>query len=1161
MGDPREADYVALRSWLALADDPRQQLVYLLDHPALLSKASEDLLQDLAGKEHDSPEFQTALASAQGLLHDIQQRGATPDAARDAYVNRSSGYVLPLPQSILQGIVSIQRAIRSGVDSLELAQHYRDLIQQASAESAIPPEALAELYRKLGGVLMSASHADDPVRVQEEAIQAYKMALGIYTRTRFPDQHAATQVELAVAYLHRITGDKRRNIERARSLCEAALRQFARVHAEQSIADTLNNLGFCYMERIAGRRQDNLTAARSAFERALQYYTPDRSPHEHARIQVNLGSVYEETRTGDSRMSLERAIVCYDAAIRLASGESAIDWEILAAAHVNRGNAYRRRIRGDRDDNLEEGIASYRQALAFYTRDRFPRIWAIIQENLALTYAERREGLVWRHREKAIACLRRALRVTERYQLAEQAAQIHTNLGGIYVDRLCGDRASNLYQATHHYQTAAQTFTRETRPDKWAEIQTNFGLVCYEQLRMGKQDATAEAEMIGHFQAALEVFTLESFPVEHRQTQIRLGRAYSQLTDWVNAWRAYKGALAAEDLLVELGIGVAGKASILSEEAGAAENGGLALTRLGQLEEAIFMIEQGRARGLAQAIAFDLASPERIHDSSLRRRYQHVRDEFVSAQDDLHAQLVSAGDDQEHRMRELRALEAFALAQQRFQSVVTAIKEGEDPPSFFESSVDRSRIQEASQRCGPGHAIIFLMSSLWGGAALAILHDQRNRIKYRALPLPIVTTEFLQTLIQTEVAGKLPIMTGGYLHAQEGNGFILLRQYQAHPSRLTFRDLSNQYQDRCQGYPSTLARAAQTVITTAEKEAWVDRPLGRLSSTQVAQCFRNLDAWFLTYELDRCLPMLADAIMRPLAEWLSAQKGVSSVTLIPCGRLAILPLSGAEIAPDQAFVERFSTSYAPSLRALRQVDANEHGRSGVYALGNPYPSPEELWWGEMEARTVVACAGQPKNVRVQRDADRRWLFQALRSGEVVEISSHAAFESRNALRSGLLLADGRWTLADMMSSAAYAGGLRLAILSGCQTAHLDIRGARDEVFSLAVGMIQAGVAATLATLWRVDDRATYVLTCRFVQEWFPHMAIEPPAIALARAQHWMRTVTCKELRDWQAPGTNLPFEVHEAARQLRYEMSLVADENMRCFAAPYFWAGFHITGW
>ena len=49
-------------------------------------------------------------------------------------------------------------------------------------------------------------------------------------------------------------------------------------------------------------------------------------------------------------------------------------------------------IRGERADNLEQAIHHYEQALQVYTRETFPRSWAMTEGSLALALSERIRG-------------------------------------------------------------------------------------------------------------------------------------------------------------------------------------------------------------------------------------------------------------------------------------------------------------------------------------------------------------------------------------------------------------------------------------------------------------------------------------------------------------------------------------------------------------------------------------------------------------------------------------------------------------------------------------------------------------------------------------------------------------------------------------------------
>ena len=75
------------------------------------------------------------------------------------------------------------------------------------------------------------------------------------------------------------------------------------------------------------------------------------------------------------------------------------------------------------------------------------------------------------------------------------------------------------------------------------------------------------------------------------------------------------------------------------------------------------------------------------------------------------------------------------------------------------------------------------------------------------------------------------------------------------------------------------------------------------------------------------------------------------------------------------------------------------------------------------------------------------------------------FHPVDFLQSALLLAQGQQLrLGSLLSHQVDMRGLRLLILSACQTAVLDVRGAVDEVRSLAAGMLQSGADAVLTSL-------------------------------------------------------------------------------------------------
>jgi CHAT domain-containing protein len=258
-----------------------------------------------------------------------------------------------------------------------------------------------------------------------------------------------------------------------------------------------------------------------------------------------------------------------------------------------------------------------------------------------------------------------------------------------------------------------------------------------------------------------------------------------------------------------------------------------------------------------------------------------------------------------------------------------------------------------------------------------------------------------------------------------------------------------------------------------------------------------------------------------------------------------------------------------------------------------------LRWSEAEALALAKLArrfNRDGYAKVQMAATRTWLVDALGKGYVVDASCHGRFDRDDFRNSVLVLArDQELSLGELLSHQIDLRGLRLLILSACQTMLLDLRGAVNQVRSLASGVLQSGARATLGSLWPVNDLATYLLMARFAQEWFPQMDTEPPAFALARAQRWLRTVTNRELSRWgetrisilpqKAPlegGENriesriagdLILEALEVGESSERYDSSQASEFIRMmgvredepeeqpFRDPFYWAGFQITGW
>ena len=644
----------------------------------------------------------------------------------------------------------------------------------------------------------------------------------------------------------------------------------------------------------------------------MQVYTLDALPFEYAGVQNNLCIVYWQRIAGERRDNLEQAIACGHEGLRVSTLE-AFPFR-YAMLQNNLGAVYLLRVAGERRDNLEQTILCYREALRVWTLEAFPYQYAKAQNNLGEAYQHRLAGERRDNLEQAILCYREALRSLD-----------------------AGGPAPGLRDG------AAQS--RRDVPDRvWrGNARQNLNLA------------------VAAHQESLRIYTLDAFPIEHRQVQLDCAETQALREDWEAAHRAYGAARKAEDLLVALGAGAAGRDAVLKEGRAAAIHDGFALTRLGNIAEAAVAIERGRASGLAEAIQFTMAEPERISNPERRLRYTTTHQAFIAAQALLQAPHPTEPDENRQRQLMLEHTATYREARAAFDAVIEEIRVAQDPPDFLHNTLDATTILQAAERCGPGHALVYLAAAPWGGIAVAALSTQPARSissAFAALALPALTEEFVRALIETCLADSAYI-TGGFDCAQRGNVLALLQAWQG----TTLRECASALHAACQAraHTSTIDAAAQLVLALPQLAPLVDQPLTELSEEYSSLLASTLNHAVLQRELQRCQSALNRTLLQPLIRWLH-DAGVCSLTLVPCGRLAAFPLAGILLPDGQTLGDMFPTSIAPSARALLHDRQIHVPRMGIYALGNPYPTRQNLHWSEAEAFTLAELGQQPGTI-------------------------------------------------------------------------------------------------------------------------------------------------------------------------------------------------------
>jgi tetratricopeptide (TPR) repeat protein len=309
---------------------------------------------------------------------------------------------------------------------------------------------------------------------------------------------AAVQIGLGIAYLGRLRGDRRTNLQRAVTALGRAARFFTPQRAPLDYASIQNNLGLAY--RSLSEVEDyvqNLRLAVTAFGHAARYYAPAAHPLEFAVVQNNLGATY-----------------------------------ITLSASA------------DRKNNLRNAIQAFRRALTFLKAEEAPLYFALTHNNLGIAYAElaeleegetRTENL-----RRAMTAFQRAGRFLTEDHAPMHYAQVLNNMGHV-----CRNLANwygepdNLHKAIAAYGRALQFWTLEEAPSLHAATQISLGYASLDLADM--EDAPTHLQRAADaFQQALKVYTPRVHASEYYKTKVTLGvvlKKLGNLSEAVSCWR------------------------------------------------------------------------------------------------------------------------------------------------------------------------------------------------------------------------------------------------------------------------------------------------------------------------------------------------------------------------------------------------------------------------------------------------------------------------------------------------------------------------------------------------------------------------------------------------------------------------------------------------
>ncbi len=351
-----------------------------------------------------------------------------------------------------------------------------------------------------------------------------------------------------------------------------------------------------------------------------------------------------------------------------------------------------------------------------------------------------------------------------------------------------------------------------------------------------------------------------------------------------------------------------------------------------------------------------------------------------------------------------------------------------------------------------------------------------------------------------------------------------------------------------------LQNQLELVLVTADNKP-LSQPVRVLQpeAIKVAESFsRAIKRGYEDHQDRTYLPLsqqLHQWLVAPLKAELDRQ-GIQNLVFILDEGLRSLPI--AALHNGQSFlVEQFSVGLVPSM-SLTNSRYSNISNAEVLAMGAsqfpaldglprepslPYASVEvntiarELWQGIAFLNTDFTVM-QLKAQRQQKQYG------------IVHLATHAAFDTENLKGSYIRFYNQRLDFSTLKTIDWNDPPIELLVLSACETA---IGGPQAEL-GFAGLTVQTGVTSALASLWLVNDEATFVLMTKFYQSLSTSSikaeGLRKAQIEMLRKQKPQRLSVLLENLEQQ--GIDIP------------ELLRTIDE--RVFSHPYFWAGFTIVG-
>jgi tetratricopeptide (TPR) repeat protein len=366
---------------------------------------------------------------------------------------------------------------------------------------------------------------------------------------------AKVLVNLASAWLGLPNGARSDNVARAMAYLNTAQTVLTKEAFPLQWAEIQTMIGTAWRSLPTGAQAENMRAAIGSFESAATVLTKDGAPLQWAALQSDIGKAWKDMTDGDPAANIAKAIGLHETALTILTEDN--DPIEFAETNIALADALVRLPIGNRVANLRRAIPLYRRAVDILLQRKHRRRVAELQVNLGLALDELADAAYAPLRIDALEAYEEALTLFTRDEYPRDWALTVSNMARKWLFTRGPERDDDLAKAIAAYEDVAKVLTKNAEPVSWAVCMNNLGIAWLHRQTGDRRQNLLDA--MAYFERALEIRTRAELPADWGTSVYNLAGALADLAELPGedrcqrlreALAAIKGALAVRSVSV-----------------------------------------------------------------------------------------------------------------------------------------------------------------------------------------------------------------------------------------------------------------------------------------------------------------------------------------------------------------------------------------------------------------------------------------------------------------------------------------------------------------------------------------------------------------------------------------------------------------------------------